>query len=166
MSFFLVVCENGLNRDENVLRRLLGGRDLKILKLDGETLQPRTVRLVEREYARRGQQFTLVLHRDADDRPWRDRREQVRRWFTQHQLQRFARRLVPVVPEPCVERWLCIGAGLPVRRTSALRPCEPYKRAWEGPRRSEHLRLQEAIDRAARSPPEDLAEVLRELGAE
>lgn len=158
MSFLLVICENGLNRDENVLRALLGNRELRVLKADGETLTDRSARLVEREFSRRRERFSLVLHRDADELRWRDREATVVEWFRRHRLSRYVAALHPLVPEPCVERWLCLGEELQPRRrrSKTTRPCDPWKLAWESAAKPEHLRLKTAVERLRQSPPPEL----------
>lgn len=167
MSLHLVICENGLKRDENALRVLLGDRDLRVIPLDGgETLSDRSARLVKREFERqREERLVLVVHRDADTEPWRRRRARVVEWFKEQRLSRFARALVPVVPDPCIERWLCLGAGLTARARGTVRPCDPWKRSWEQPRPPEHLRLPDAMRGLLARPPEDLQQVLADLAA-
>lgn len=165
MTPFFVICENGLNRDEQALRHLLGRRDLRVTPRKGETLDDRSARLVEREFERRGEKLVLVMHRDADGLTWKNRKQLVEQWFKASRLDRFASQLVVCTPEPCIERWLCLGAGLSHRSRQTQRPCDPWKKAWEKPSKPEHHRLPLALERLRLKPPPDLADFLLQLDA-
>jgi hypothetical protein len=162
MSFY-VICENGLNRDERVLRLLLANRDVKVTSREGETLDDRSARLVEREFLRRGEKFVLVIHRDADAMPWKKRKAMIETWFKKHKLQRFATRLLACVPEPCTERWLCLGAGLKHQSRQTQRPCDPWKETWEKQSAPEHHRLEASVANLVKQPPPELADFLSSL---
>lgn len=166
MTFFLVFCENGFNRDTAFLRRALGSRDCKIVPCEGGPLEPKTARLIEREASKRkGTALVVVLHVDADDEAWEDRWSEVEKWFSDSELDRVASAIVPFVPMPCTERWLCLGAGISPKQstTKSVRRCDPWKRAWEAVPTPEHRRIQSAIDGALKNPPPELAASIKRL---
>lgn len=163
----LVLCENDLNRDGNVLRQVLDPRPVRVLPCLGETLDARAARLVQRNAAALASSRpkpVLVVHRDADESTVSERRRQIDAWLSEHDLGRLVHAVVPCIPDPCIERWLCAGARLKVRAEQTIRPCEPWKKCWERAPGPEWRRLEAAVLQLLEHPaPKDFAEFLESV---
>jgi len=166
-ELFVVLCENGLNRDENLLRGLLQPRATRIIPCLGPSLDDKAARVFVRVAQASGTRVVLVVHRDADDESLNQRYREIDSWIKRHDLAKYMSRLVRCVPVPCSERWLCFGAGLRVESKSTVSSCSPWKKRWEKERAPEWQRLEAAIGplRAKGAALPDFAKFLAELGA-
>jgi hypothetical protein len=132
----LAICENDLERDLTFLKAFAGPRvDLRVTPVHGVTLKPGHARLLERQMdAAISAGLTpraVLVHSDGDRRGYTGHRQEIQSWFDHTGLRERGCKLIASLPNPCIERWLCVASGL--TRAKDARPsagCDPWKAAW------------------------------------
>ncbi len=131
----LGVCENDLRRDLSFLKSFAGiGVDLRVTPLHGGRLDAKVARLLRRQIQAALKvgldPCAIVVHHDVDRASLEARRNEVEHWFRTQGLGADGRKLVPCVPAPCTERWLCAVLDVRVRGAKPSQGCDPWKEAW------------------------------------